>query len=92
MRERITELVECVTDRWRPWAHMEELTGISARRWQNVAQGRQRASDEMISALGAKWPRYAYWLVTGLTDEPHGHTSPTLDRYAQTLNKGNSAR
>ncbi|KOC20385.1 hypothetical protein GL58_12930 [Comamonas testosteroni] len=30
----------------------------------------------MIEAVGQKWPQYALWLVTGVSDEKHGHHAP----------------
>lgn len=85
MRGRIKELADVELDPRRPWVDMEARTGISGRRWQNVVQGRQRASDDMLEALGRVWPQYAYWLMTGKTDEANGHTSPTLARIARDL-------
>lgn len=85
MRERIKELIDIELDPRRPWADMESQTGISGKRWQFFIRGQQRASDDMIAALGRVWPKYAYWLMTGLTDEANGHTSPTLERIARDL-------
>ena len=87
MRERINEIIEHETDSHRKFKHFEELTGISARKWQNLGQGKQRANDEMIEAIGNRWPQYAYWLVTGKTDEEHGHTSPILERIRADLKR-----
>jgi hypothetical protein len=30
----------------------------------------------MIEALARRWPQYAFWLATGLTDAENGHTAP----------------
>lgn len=87
MRERILEIINRVTKSQRKFKHFEELTGISARRWQTLEQGKQRANDEMIEAIGNRWPEYAYWLVTGKTDEEHGHTSPILERIREDLKR-----
>jgi hypothetical protein len=80
MKERILQVIDRVTDPHRRFKHFEELTGIGATKWQNLGQGKQRANEEMIEAIGKRWPQYAYWLVTGQTDESHGHTSPILER------------
>jgi hypothetical protein len=87
MRERILEIIDHVTESHRKFKNFEEKTGISARRWQAVTQGVQRANDEMIEAIGVAFPQYAYWLVTGKTDEEHGHTSPILDRIRMDLQR-----
>ncbi|VVD64615.1 hypothetical protein PPN31114_00282 [Pandoraea pneumonica] len=87
MRERVCELIEHVADADRCWREMEEFTGIPSKRWQNVSRGLQRPTSEMIEAIGRVWPQFAYWLVTGRTDEASGHISPTLERRARDLNK-----
>lgn len=89
MKERILEIIERETQTHRKFKHFEEITGITARRWQSVTQGAQRANDEMIEAIGNRWPKYAYWLVTGKTDEEHKHThtSPILERIKEDLKK-----
>jgi len=91
MKERILEIIERETDGHRKFKHFEELTGISATKWQNLGQGKQRANDEMIEAIGNRWPQYAYWLVTGKTDEEHGHTSPILERIREDLKRAGRA-
>lgn len=91
MKDRIVEIIEHVTDSHRKFKHFEELTGISARKWQNLAQGKQRANEEMLEAIGKVFPQYAYWLMTGKTDEEHGHTSPILDRIRMDLQRAGRA-
>lgn len=76
MRERINLLINAVASPRTPWAFMESKTGINASTWQNFVRGKQRANDEMLAALGAAWPEYAFWLMTGRTDQEHGHLSP----------------
>jgi hypothetical protein len=91
MRERILEIIEQVADSHRKFKHFEELTGISASKWQNLGQGKQRANEEMIDAIGKTFPQYAYWLMTGKTDEEHGHTSPILERIRMDLQRAGRA-
>lgn len=91
MKERILEIIERETESHRKFKHFEELTGIGAAKWQNLGQGKQRANDEMIEAIGKRWPQYAYWLVTGETDEKHGHTSPILERIRADLKRAGKA-
>lgn len=71
----------------RRFKELEELTGVKGRTWINISTGKQKANHEHIEALGKAFPQYAYWLVTGETDEAHGHTSPVLDRIQNDLRK-----
>lgn len=87
MRERILEIIDHVAEGHRKFKHFEELTGIGASKWQNLGQGKQRANEEMIEAVGRIYPQYAYWLVTGKTDEQHGHTCPLLERIREDLQR-----
>lgn len=87
MKERILQIIEQVTESHRKFKQFEELTGIGSTKWQNLGQGKQRANEEMIEAIGKQWPQYAYWLVTGVTDEEHGHTSPILERLREDLKR-----
>jgi hypothetical protein len=79
MKDRIRLMIRAEANPRSPWAHMAELTGITASRWQNFDRGRQRANDEMLEALGLVWPQYAFWLMTGRTDIEHGHLKPRDD-------------
>lgn len=91
MKERILEIIERETQSHRKFKHFEEITGIGASKWQSLCQGKQRANEEMIEAIGNRWPQYAYWLVTGKTDEEHGHTSPILERIREDLKRAGMA-
>lgn len=85
-RERLQEIIDSRSAAKR-FKEMEELTGVNAKTWMNINDGRQKANHEHIEALGKAFPQYAYWLVTGLTDEAHGHTSPVLERIQRDLRK-----
>lgn len=87
MRDRIKDIVTTQTLATKKYKQMEDLTGIAASSWQNVCDGKQRANQDHIEAIGRVWPQYAYWLVTGKTDEEHGHTSPILERIQRDLKK-----
>jgi hypothetical protein len=67
MRSRLVQLIDSETRIRSPWSDMESRTGIPRQRWQNAYYGRQRIHDNMIEALGAIWPQYICWLVTGKT-------------------------
>jgi hypothetical protein len=56
MKEQILEIIEQETESHRKFKRFEELTGIGAAKWQNLGQGKQRANDEMIEAIGKRWP------------------------------------
>ncbi|WP_420995181.1 hypothetical protein ACKI2N_000355 [Cupriavidus sp. 30B13] len=87
MRHRVIELIDSVTESHRPFKHMEDMTGIKANNWKNTYRLNQRVVQEMVEVIGELWPQYAYWLVTGKTDEEHGHTSPIRDRIARDMEK-----
>lgn len=87
MRDRVEELIDFVAGGHRRFKRMEELTGVKSDSWKNTCRNQQRVTQEMVEAIGAVWPQYAYWLVTGKTDEEHGHTSPIRDRIARDLEK-----
>lgn len=85
-RERLQEVINN-RNAGKRFKEMEELTGVNAKTWMNISNGRQKANHEHIEALGRAFPQYAYWLVTGETDEEHGHTSPVLERIQRDLKK-----
>lgn len=58
------------------WERLGEQTGIPAQRWRNVMSGRQKATIAMVEALAKRWPQYAFWLTTGITDVANGHRAP----------------
>ena len=92
MKTRIKEIVDALEKPTRKFREMEELTGVAASSWQNVCEGKQRANEDHILVIGRIWPKYAYWLATGQTDEKHGHTSPILERIARDLKKAKAAK
>lgn len=80
MRERIMEIIDAVVPTHRRFKALEEMSGVRAQTWRSIYEGRQRATEEAILALCKLWPKYAYWLGTGMTDEGNGHSSPVLER------------
>lgn len=58
------------------WKKLEEATGVKARVWSNICEQRQRATVEVIAAIGKLRPEYAFWLTTGITDAVNGHVAP----------------
>ena len=85
--ERITELIDSFTTSRGKLKEFEEITGVKATTWGHIKAGRQKANADQIAAIGKIWPKYAYWLITGQTDEVHGHTSPILERIREDLKR-----
>jgi transcriptional regulator with XRE-family HTH domain len=60
---------------------------IKKKSLENIEMGKQRATEELLVAIGAHWPEYAYWLLTGKTQPEAGHISPdigTSDKHRET--------
>ncbi|MBR7791684.1 hypothetical protein KDM87_03685 [Undibacterium sp. FT147W] len=79
------------------FAWLEEQTGISRTTW-NTFWRRESAtpSGEMVQAIARLYPRYAFWLASGMTDQEYGHRYPQGSplaknypetRYVEELNK-----
>lgn len=75
---RVKEVMRSVTTERRRLKELEEETGIPSSNWKNVWNGNQRPTAHMIEALCRRWPQYAFWLATGITDEAFGHTAPDV--------------
>ncbi|KAJ3472822.1 hypothetical protein NLI96_g13243 [Meripilus lineatus] len=74
---RVRTVIRATTSERRRLKELEEETGIASTNWKNVWTGRQRPTAHMIEALARRWPQYAFWIATGLTDTDNGHTAPT---------------
>lgn len=77
---RTLVLISAVTDERRRLKQLEEETGIPDRQWKHVWALKQRPTAHMLEALARRWPEYALWLVSGITDIPNGHVSPSEAR------------
>jgi len=77
---RTLVLISAVTDERRRLKQLEEETGIPDRQWKHVWALKQRPTAHMLEALARRWPEYAFWLVSGITDVPNGHVSPSEGR------------
>ena len=53
-----------------------DQTGIEKKTIENIELGKQKVYAWHIEAIAAKWPQYAYWLVTGQTIPEAGQISP----------------
>jgi len=75
IQERLRAVIEEETDERGRFAELEKLTQISANSWKSFWHGRQRPTCEMIEAACMRWPQYAFWLATGITDAKYGHVN-----------------
>ena len=76
--DRMKTLVGFKTTELKKYKEMEELTGITAASWRSWWNRGGPPSGEMIEAVSATWPEYAFWLATGIDDFSHGHNAPGL--------------
>ncbi|MBW9108109.1 hypothetical protein [Paraburkholderia phenoliruptrix] len=76
LQERFVALIDVITSAKNRWSELEGRSGIGAHSWQKAYQGKQRPTSEMLEAVASDSPNFAFWLLTGLTDNAHGHTSP----------------
>jgi hypothetical protein len=76
MTARLKKIIEWETNEYRRWKELEDSCGVAANSWQQMFNGKQRPTVEMIEGVAQKWPHYAFWLVTGLADAKSGHGAP----------------
>ena len=65
-----------------------QLTDIKMATLTGVEQGRSQPRVELVEKVCQKFPQYAYWLMTGLTDPENGHISPEIELARRSLEKG----
>lgn len=58
------------------WEKLSELTNIPSARWRSAFSRKQKPTSAMIESIAHLWPKYAFWLVTGVTDAANGHVAP----------------
>lgn len=75
IQTRLRAAIETVTDERGRFAELEKLTKVSANSWKSFWHGRQRPTCDMIEAICARWPHYAFWIATGITDAKYGHVN-----------------
>lgn len=90
IRARVAAVVTAKTEPHRKFKHMEELTGVKAASWKAVCEGRQRANEEHFCAIGAAWPQYSLWLLTGKAQFEVDQTSPDLEQFRMLQNSINT--
>lgn len=72
--------------RWTPpkhagrgfWEKLSQLSGIASPSWRSAFAGRQKPTPAMIESAAKLWPKYAFWLATGITDATNGHVAPVI--------------
>jgi len=74
LSERLLEIVKKTTNEYRRFKELELATGVQGDTWKSWFHGRQRPTAEMIEMACKTWPKYAFWLTTGIDDFEHGHT------------------
>lgn len=75
IQSRLRAVIEAVTDERGRFAELEKLTKVSANSWKSFWHGRQRPTCDMIEAICVRWPHYAFWIATGITDAKYGHVN-----------------
>lgn len=78
LTDRLQAVIEFTTNDHRRWKTLEDLSGIAANSWMQMARGKQRPTAEMTEAVSKAHPEFAFWIATGLTDREHGHTAPVI--------------
>jgi len=86
IKDRFHAVVTAHTSPTRRWKELEDLSGIPAANWLAAIRNKQRPTAEMLEAAARAWPQYAFWLLTGITDCKHGHTTPIAKAYPEHWN------
>lgn len=77
--DRFVSIIESNIAKATRFKTLEEMSGIPAVSWRKAFMKGQRPTIEMIEFLATKWPEFAFWLTTGITDATHGHVSPATE-------------
>ncbi|MCW8965678.1 MAG: helix-turn-helix domain-containing protein [Candidatus Pacearchaeota archaeon] len=57
-----------------------EIIGYSNKKLSNIENGLQRAHDDVLESIAAKYPQYAYWLISGNEIPEAGQISPMTEK------------
>jgi DNA-binding XRE family transcriptional regulator len=68
-----------------------EAVGVKKTTIINIEKGIQGVTEIFIVATCKKWPQFAYWFVTGITQEENGHISPDIERIRRDSEQGKEA-
>lgn len=92
LSRRLKEVVLATTTEYRRFKQLEDVSEVPADSWKSWFHGRQRPTAEMIEAVAANWPEYAFWLITGISDAEYGHIAPSDEGFPRKAQrKENSA-
>lgn len=74
---RLKAIITAETDEAGRFPWLQKHTGISRNTWNTWWKKENSVpSGELIEAAAKLWPKYAFWLATGVTDRRNGHTYP----------------
>lgn len=62
---------------------LKELAEVNSKdyvRWQSIKRGKARLGAEELEMLGAKYPQYRWWLMTGEVMADKGQVSPGYEK------------
>lgn len=77
LRDRTILIIESEAPVRGKFVWLEEKTGIGRKTWQTFFNRKTASpSGELLQAIGRLFPKYAFWLTTGLADQAYGHTYP----------------
>lgn len=73
---RLEAIIGSETQEKNRYANLEMLTNVSRDNWRAWWNKRDTSvpSGSLIQAAALLWPKYAFWLATGMTDFSNGHT------------------
>jgi hypothetical protein len=74
---RLKAIIQSETEETGRFTWLQKWTEISRNTWQTWwDKDDAPPSGKMIEAAARLWPKYAFWLASGLSDEKYGHTYP----------------
>ena len=85
MKDRLKIILEKRTPSRGRFNELSQVSKVPVDTWKSFWYGRQRPTVEMIETVAKLWPEYAFWLITGLTDQTHGHISTEEHTYPEQL-------
>lgn len=58
----------------------EQETGVPDYNWHAVESGRAQPTAAHINAIGARWPQFRFWILTGEEIPEAGQISPKTEQ------------
>lgn len=77
VKERMKFVIAAETADRSRYVQLKDVTGISGDVWKNFWFDRREPDAYMLETLSQAWPKYAFWLATGITDPERGHIAPS---------------